>query len=397
MQHRIETIDLLRGFALLGLPTMNIVAFSMPFSAYINPTSFAQEGLLNHFIFSFFHLFSDQKFMGLFSLLFGASIILLASKTQKSGNNAGSIHYSRMLWLFLLGLLHAFYLWEGDVLMIYALLGVLLYPLKNLRAKWLFILTILGLSLSALFSIVDLTMPIMSYEEKEAINSIYQPSITQIQQDIRLYQSDYETIQKVLVSDFIDNRLLDSYMISGLLRSFSMMCLGMALFKIGLLSGKLSEHFYRRLLGLSLLISLPLISAGLLYNYIMQWQLESFTRFGSIANIIGSVPLVIAYIALFSLFQKSEKLIDLKSAIQNVGKMALTNYLMQSIICAFVFYGYGLGLYGQLSRLQLLPLILLIWGLQLFFSTWWLGFFKQGPIEWCWRMLTYFRWHSPLN
>lgn len=397
MQQRIEVIDLLRGFALLGLPTMNMVAFSMPSSAYMNPTSFAQYDFLNHFLFSFFHLFADQKFMGLFSLLFGASLVLLANKTQQSGASAAPIHYSRMFWLLLIGLLHGLFLWEGDILTFYAVLGLLLYPLKNLSAKWLFALAALVLLLSALSSVVDLTKPLMSYEEIVAINALYQPSGAQIEQDISLYQSDYETIQKALMGDFSANRLLDSYIISGLLRAFSMMCLGMALFKIGLLSSKFSRAFYRRLLVITTLISLPIISAGLLYNYATQWQLESFAAFGSIANIIGSVPLVITYIAMFSLFQKSDKLVPLKRAIQKVGKMALTNYLMQSVICALIFYGYGLGLYGQLSRLQLLPIILLIWVLQLTWSSWWLGYFKQGPAEWCWRMLTYLRWHNPLR
>jgi uncharacterized protein len=140
MQQRIEGIDLLRGFALLGLPTMNMVVFSMPSSAYINPTSFTELSFLNDFLFSFFHLFSDQKFMGLFALLFGASILLLTNKSKGSGKRPSFIHYSRMFWLFVFGILHSLYLWDGDVLALYAILGCLLYPLKSMRARWLLLI-----------------------------------------------------------------------------------------------------------------------------------------------------------------------------------------------------------------------------------------------------------------
>lgn len=403
MQQRIEGIDLLRGFALLGLPTMNMVSFSMPFSAYINPTSFAEHYFLNDFLFSFFHLFSDQKFMGLFSLLFGASILLLANKSKESGKTPAFIHYSRMFWLFVLGILHSLYLWDGDILALYAILGCLLYPLKFIRARWLLLIACIVMVGAVFCNMVNLESPLMEEAEVLEINSIYQPSDIELQELKDLYQGDYHGIRQVLVSYYTDvdelapNRLLEAFSFSGILRAFSMMCLGIVLLKLGLLQGQFSCTFYHRLLRISLLISVPIISLGLFYNYWHKWQLESFATYGSVANDIGSVPLILAYIAIFSLFQKAEVYSRLKGAVQNVGKMALTNYLMQSVICSFVFYGYGLGLYAQLSRLQLLPIIILIWILQLSWSTWWLSHFKQGPIEWVWRVLTYLRWQNPLR
>jgi uncharacterized protein len=247
---------------------------------------------------------------------------------------------------------------------------------------------------------VNLESPLMEEAEVVEINSTYQPSDIDIQELKDLYQGDYHGIRQVLVSNYTDvdelapNRLLEAFSFSAILRAFSMMCLGMVLLKLGLLQGKFSDIFYRRLFLISLLISVPIISLGLIYNYWHNWQLESFAPYGSIANDIGSVPLIVAYIAIFSLFQRAGVFSRLKGAVQNVGQMALTNYLMQSVICSFVFYGYGLGLYAQLTRLQLLPIIILIGILQLSWSTWWLSHFKQGPIEWVWRVLTYLRWQS---
>lgn len=402
---RIEGIDLLRGFALLGLPTMNIITFSMPISAYFNPTSFSDTNFLNHFIFSFFYIFSDQKFMGLFSLLFGASLLLLTNKSQQSGKNPVFIHYSRMFWLFVVGMLHGLYLWEGDILALYALLGCLLYPLKNLRVRWLLLIACITMIGSVLSSMVDLEIPVMAGLELLEVNAFYQPSAIDIQQAKWLYQGDYAGIHQYLLNNYIGevlpNRLLDGFVFSAILRAFSMMCLGMVLFKMRWLQGEFSRSFYRRLLNISLCFAVPILSLGLIYNYQQQWSLASFASYGAIANLIGTVPMVFAYIALSSLFQQSDKLSEhltrLKVAIQNVGKMALSNYLMQTIICVLLFYGYGLGLYATLSRLQLLPIILLIWAFQLIFSTWWLTHFKQGPIEWVWRMLTYMRWQNPLR
>jgi uncharacterized protein len=306
-----------------------------------------------------------------------------------------------MFWLFGFGFLHSLYLWEGDILALYAMLGCLLYPLKNLRARWLLLIATFVMASAVLCSVTNLDSSTIGGAEILAINAMYQPSALDIQLVKWLYQGDYQGIQQSLmnnlVADVEPNRLLDAYFLSAVLRSFSMMCLGMALFKIGLLQGRFSPRFYRRLLRISLFISVPIIGLGLVYNYQQQWALESFARYGSIANIIGTAPMVLAYIALFSLFQQSEKFRRLKGAIQNVGKMALSNYLMQSVICALVFYGYGLGLYAQLSRFQLLPIIFAIWALQLLASSWWLSHFKQGPIEWLWRILTYLRWQNPLS
>jgi len=398
---RIEAIDLLRGFAILGLPTMNMIAFSMPMSAYMNPTSFGQDDYLNHFLFSFFHLFSDQKFMGLFSLLFGASTLLLATKTSTDSKSPLFIHYSRMFWLFVIGLLHSVYLWEGDILALYALLGCLIYPLKDLSIKWLFFMASIAMGGAVLSSIVDVSTPLMGENEILAINVAYQPSTIDIQQAIGLYQGDYQQIQRMLLNHVIGehqpNRLIDSYVLVGLLRAFSMMCLGMALFKLRLLQGAYSRDFYLRLCVTLFIIAMPVIGFGLFYNYSQQWSLASFARYGSMANVLGSVPMVVAYIALLNLFLMSDKAKLLKFSVQQVGKMALTNYLMQSLICALVFYGYGLGWYGELSRLQLLPIIFVLWIVQLILSTWWLKYFKQGPVEWGWRMLTYQRWQHPLR
>jgi uncharacterized protein len=143
-----------------------------------------------------------------------------------------------------------------------------------------------------------------------------------------------------------------------------------------------------------LALGTTITAAGLVYNYSNAWNMDTYFRFGMTFKEVGSTFMVIGYMSLIVLAHQRGMISRLASWISPVGQMALTNYLMQSVICALIFYGYGLGLYGSVSRLELLPIIVGIWVFQIGFAGFWLSLFKQGPIEWIWRNLTYMRIQS---
>jgi len=390
MSQRFESIDIIRGVALLGLLTMNLISFSMPTAAYLNPLVYMSDAPLNDFLFGFYHIFSDQKFMGMFSLLFGASVILLSEKTSSSQRSPAAIHYQRNIWLLLIGLAHGFYLWEGDVLIIYAFAALFLYPLKNLGAATLIMAAALFLAYS---SYLDGNFEFNQYSLAEA-RQFFSPDQVQIQNQIDIYQGSYQSQLEYRLDGEESSKgaeFLGQFIVATLFRAFGMMCLGMALYKLGLLQGRLSPGRYKTLALIGLGIGLPIMVYSLIWNQQQQWQLQSFFNGGLVFNDIASPFMVLGYIALIVLWCNSPSLPKLKSRLQKIGQMALTNYLLQSLLATTIFYGYGFGLFGQVSRLELIPIMLAIWAFQLWFSSWWLSRFRQGPVEWLWRSATYFK------
>lgn len=453
MTERHDSLDLMRGFALLGLPLMNIISFSMPAAAYLNPTVHGTDTWLDHFIFGFLYVFADQKFMGLFSLLFGASIILLAEKSEGHRRSAASVHYRRTFWLIVIGFCHYWYLWEGDVLLIYAGVALLIYPLKNLNPQILLIIFALFMYWSgALFHSDQEKIETLGAVELEEINKIFSPTSDQIQKEIDIYTGSYKDIveyirnfgetdeelnhsennaeefkgeagEEVAVDETeskplseevdginetndVDNSedagsadeyddeyqaVLADFFLAVIFRVIAMMCLGMALFKLGILQARRPTNVYQAIFLVGVIIGLPITLWGLWLSYDGEWQVATMLDSGLIFHHVGLIFFVPAYIGLIVLWSKSKVFLKLKESVQAVGKLALTNYLMQSVMCAFIFYGYGLGLFSSMSRTQVLFIAILVSTIQLFYSTYWVKKFQYGPVEWLLRTLTYFK------
>ncbi|WP_413662073.1 DUF418 domain-containing protein [Microbulbifer sp. CNSA002] len=402
MQDRISQLDLLRGFALLGLPLMNMINFSMPMAAYLNPKAYLPNGPLNDFLFSFFHLFADQKFMGLFAMLFGAGIILLAEKREQQNKSAAKIHYSRNFWLLLIGLCHGIFIWEGDILMIYAFIAMFVYLLRKLRGSWLIALGVITLALSAYSSyLTGAFIEPLTGEARYATAAIFAPDTTQIQQDIEIYRGGFwDLVGSRLVAGNLasspESAIVISYFsLSIILKAAAMMLLGMGLFKLDILRGQASSSAYKKLAITGLAIGVTLTGIGLIWNYSHDWSMDDYFTYGAIFNLVGSTFTSIGYIGLICLWFKLGKHLWIKGKIQSVGRMAFTNYLAQSFICIYIFYGFGLGLYGELTRIEVLGVCVLLGLFQLAYSDLWLKAFRMGPLEWFWRTLTYFRF-APL-
>ena len=394
MNSRIRVIDSIRGLALLGLPTMNIVAFSMPFAAYFNPYAYGTASYVDHALFVFFSLFADQKFMGLFSTLFGASMLLLLDGLEQkkfldAGTWVAKRHYLRNFWLLVFGVLHAMFLWEGDVLSLYAILAMLLYVFRHLSPAILFGLSLALIVLSASFPLmVDVTT--MDSLNTRELNYFFAPDSQQIAQQVSIYSGDYQTLLKHMsgmdssASESNDEELISSWIAlfavgaSVWLRAFSMMLLGMALYRWAVFQGTKSQTWCRNTALFCLLIGIPTTAVGVFWNYSHDFSLQSQFSVSLTTQVLGGYITVLGYIYGLLWLYSSARLQALLRGFANVGRMSLTNYLMQSFICAWIFYGYGAGWYGQLNRFELLLVVVSIWLLQYHFSKWWLNHMQQG-------------------
>ena len=393
-QQRLTNLDVIRGVALLGILLMNIQAFSLHFAAYSNPLALGPINDTDYLIYYFNHIFADQKFMTLFATLFGVGVVLMTDKLDSKGAETRKIHFKRMIILMFIGLLHAYFLWFGDILFTYAIAGFIVYSMRRKSVKFLIItgVTLLSLTSLTLYSIA-LALPHILIEDPQAITDMttyWVPSPAQIADDIAANQMGWVAA--------IEHRVaIAAYMQSNILfylpRVIALMCIGMALYKLNLFGNALSNKRLARYCMVSLSIGITLSIVGIMQNNASGWPLEAMLS-GQLYNYWGSIFSAFAYLCALIMFCRSTMLIKLKQLLANIGKMALTNYLTQSLICCFVFSGWGLGLYGTMTRSELVVVVIAVWVCQIGFSAIWMSNFKFGPIEWLWRCLTYSHWQS---
>ena len=388
---RIVAIDVLRGFAVLGILVMNVQSYSMVSAAYQNPL--ANEKLAGAGLWVWFvaHVFFDTKFISIFSTLFGAGMALMAERAGARGATGASVHYRRQFWLLLLGLAHAHLIWYGDILAPYALCGFLLYSLRNLRPKRLLIGGFAMTAVTpALFLLSALSIPSMPAETRDELAGGWAPAAAEIEAEIATYQADWLTQLPERSADALDLETF-VFLLVFLWRCGGFMLVGMGLYKLGALSARRPPAFYRRMASAGLSLGLPVVVLGVLYNTRHEFAFEYSMFQGQVFNFVGSVGVALGYIALVMLAVQSGWLPRLQRRLAAAGRMALSNYIGQSVICTLIFYGHGLGLFEQTGRLGQLAIVVAIWALQLIWSPWWLARFRFGPLEWLWRSLTYMK------
>ena len=385
---RIQSLDVMRGVAVLGILVMNIQCFAMIMTAYINPTTYGSLEGVNGWIWYLSHLFADMKFMTIFSMLFGAGVIVMTSRREAVGKSSAGLHYRRMGWLLVFGLLHAHLLWYGDILYSYAMCGFVLYLFRKMP-PWLLIT--LGLVSTAVtfgfgvFSGIALTngwMPV------EAVAGDWHPPADVIQAEVDAYrgswldQMGHRTTAAVFFQTFI-------FLIGIAWRAGGMMLIGMAMYKLGVFSAARSRRFYLGLVAVAALVGIPAIMYGVHRNEVADWSLKYSFFFGPQLNYWASILVALGWVGVVMLACKSEVIRPFTRPFAAVGQMALTNYLMQTLLCTFIFYGHGLGQFGMFERWQQLLVVVTVWTLQLVLSTIWLWHFRFGPAEWLWRSLSY--------
>lgn len=406
MNERIESIDILRGFALLGILVMNISSFSMPSMAYFSPVVY-DINPLNHIIYSITHIIADQKFMAIFSMLFGASTILFINSVKKREKNPLLLFYSRNFWLLVIGWIHSSYLWYGDILFIYALCAFLLFFFKNITPKKQFILGCLIYLVPTFsnYATYEYVIDYLDQAEKDVIIKHWNPSNELLQQELDAYRGSYKKQVRHRAEMWSSNEYNEnnpnggigagiiglSFLIDILSRSFGMMLMGMACFSWGVFSNALTKTFYKRLVIYGFGIGLPLSTIGLVFNYFFDWHWKYIQFLGRSPNNIATPLIAFGYVGIIMLWIRKGSFRNLREKLRTIGKTALTAYLIQTIIATFIFYGIGLSLFGYANRAYQLVIMFFIWFVLLKLCPMWVSKYHYGPVEWIWRMLTHMK------
>ena len=390
---RIASLDVLRGFALLGILVMNIQLFAMPSAAYQNPTAFGDLAGINLGVWAFAHVFFSQKFLTLFSMLFGAGVCLFADRIEARGGRPAKWHYRRMGWLLAFGLAHAYLLWAGDILVTYAICGCLVYLLRRRRPRTLLVAGLASLTATSLLLVAAgsaLTLPGVPDEAISEVERGWKPDAPELEAEVAAYRGGWSEQQPVRAEEALGIHL-------GLLPFFAiwfcggLMLIGMALYKWGVLGAARDDRFYGRLASIGLLAGLPLVAFGMWWNFAGGWAWQRSMFFGTLFNSWGCIPVALGYLGLVMLAVRRGFLPGLQARLAAVGRMAFTNYLLQTVLCTTIFYGHGLGLFGSVERYQQLLIVFAVWALQLWLSPIWMRRYSYGPLEWLWRTLTYGR------
>jgi uncharacterized protein len=384
---RIESIDVLRGVAVLGILIMNIQSFSMPGDAYLNPTVYGDLTGGNRWVWIFSHVFADQKFIGIFSMLFGAGIVLMA---ERAGSRATTLHYRRMIVLIVFGLLHAHLLWYGDVLVAYGVVGLFVFLIRRVRPRRLIIA---GVSLHAVASLLFIASG-LSFSSAgpeaaaQASGDFWNPPAAEIAREIAAYRGGWVAQQTVRGPEATTMETF-VFLVDIMWKVSGLMLVGMALYKLGVLSAQRSHTFYRRMAAFGFGIGIPIVAYGVWSNFRAGWTFPYSMFFASQYNYWGSVLVALGWIGLVMLWHRSNQVLGLRRRAAAVGRMAFTNYIMHTILCMLIFYGTGLGLFGRVERVGQIAVVVAIWVVQLVISPLWLRRFAYGPLEWLWRSLTY--------
>jgi uncharacterized protein len=388
---RITSLDVLRGFALLGILAMNIQAFSMIGAAYSNPSAYGDLTGANLWVWFLVHLLADQKMYGIFSMLFGAGIVLMMGRAEARGAGAG-LHYRRMGWLVLFGLLHAHLLWFGDILYTYALCGMVVYLLHRKSPSTLLVLSIVFFAVGSLIPCLGGWS--MQFWPPDRITLFtrekWLPTAEMVQRELAAYRGGWLTQMPYRIKNALFFETLLILLGSGW-KSIGNMLLGMALFKVGILTAQRSRGMYAGLAVAGFLAGLPMVGFGVWRNFVASWNVRYSFFFGSQYNYWGAIIVDIGWIGALMLLCTSPRLPHVKAALSAVGRMAFSNYILQTLICTTLFYGHGFGLFGSVNRVGQILIVMAIWAAQLVISPLWLRHFTFGPLEWLWRSLTYWR------
>ena len=391
-KERIQSIDVMRGVALLGILAMNIQDFSMIWQAYMNPTAYGDLHGLNYAVWYACMLFADLKFMSIFSMLFGAGVYLMTSRIEASGRPAGPIHYRRMGWLALFGCLHGYLLWPGDILFTYALGGMVAYLSRKWRPRTLIIS---GLLITAVASVLAVgTYESMPYWRQKSVDqmreNMWMPTRDGLEKDLAVHRAGWLGEEKHREIENLGNQIQGNIFLA-FWRAYGLMLVGMGLFKLGVFSAKAPEWVYGWFLAVGIAVGLPVIAFGVHQQFAHHWEMRKAFFLDFQYNYWASLLVCLFWIGLVMIACQKGWLPGARRRLGAVGRMAFTNYLTHTFVCTFLFYGWGLGLYGKVSRTGQFGIVLAIWAAQLIISPWWLERFQFGPFEWIWRSLTYWK------
>lgn len=419
-RERLKLIDALRGVALLGILLMNIPGFAMPdrFSESFksDPTN------VNFWLSAVISVGFEGKMRALFGMIFGAGVVLFVTRKEQAGRSVTALFYRRMFWLIVFGLIHAhLILWIGDILYLYGFCGMIVYLFRKVKPIYL----VLGVPLVA---VADFTTGTLFYQyvrnqriayveasaaaaENKPLTAAQQnaisrwrelektfiPNLEDAKENTRKMKSDYATVASRLRP--LAWKIETLFLPIEIWDSLALMLLGLALYRWGFLTGQWPNRAYAQVAAIGYGIGLPLAAWSFYHSYLYSPTLEAKLRHMELVPIewvrliypFQRIFLVMAHVSAIILLYKSGYFQGVFRRLEAVGQMALTNYIMHSVICTLFFFGYGLNFYGELDFYQIYFPVLTIWIVQLLVSPIWLGYFFFGPLEWVWRSLTYWR------
>jgi uncharacterized protein len=412
---RLTSVDTLRGFAVLGILAMNVYSYSMPHMAYENPTVMGGFAGIDRLVWWITYLFFSFKMMPIFSMLFGAGLMLMTERYMPRGISFRRFWYRRILWLMLFGAMHGYLLWTGDILFLYSFCGLFLYLFRKKTVKKLILAASIFYVIGFLPNIAgglyfgyvrDNFLPEIErkIEAGEDLTAEETAHKTQWDETIKHFNPPQEVVDKDVEAmrgsyiDAVRHRAPMYFAVTSYLLVFGafwpamgLMLFGMAMMKSGVFAASRSKRFYLILAVIGYGAGLPLAylsaSSAIANDFSF---VESMLIRGPLNQLAG--PMVaLGHIGLVMLACVSGIFAGLRKRLAAAGRMAFSNYISQTLICTTIFYGYGLGMYGSVNRATLMLLVLAIWIVQLIVSPLWLGAFRFGPLEWLWRTLTYMK------
>ncbi len=412
---RIGAIDALRGLALLGIFVMNIITFALPGVAMMNPMKEGGFEGVDRFAWIFNHIIFDMKMMTLFSMLFGAGMIVMSDRAQQRGAPLAATYYRRMGWLFVIGMLHAYLIWFGDILVAYAICGCIIYPMRKLRAGTL-------IAVGLCFTLVAVPVVIGSgnlfetmrdnaaaaqlaidagesitqqqeqwIEEWEGMRGVLDPTAEDLSREREaIKEGGY--VDVILHNAEIAQMIqIPAFLMVTLWRATGMMLIGAGLMRAGMLMGTWRKSSYVKLMLLGYGVGLPLVGLSAQWLVAHEFDFIELNKSGFLFNYCGSFFVALGHASALMLLWKLGAAQFILESLAAVGRMALTNYLMQSVLGVLIFWGYGIALWQEYSRAELWLFVIGVWIFQILFSRFWLSAFRFGPAEWAWRSLTYMR------
>ncbi len=416
---RIIILDSLRGIAILGILLMNIPSFGLPSPVSHDPSILNEWGTINFKVWYFVSWMPDGTQRALFSMLFGAGILLFVGGKENKLQSTlpADLFFRRQLWLIVFSLFDVFVLlWYGDILLDYACFGMIMYSFRKLSPKALLI----GASLCFVFMLtrenrnlykdkkmiqkgetiaaIDTTLSKLTPIQKEQLGAMQDfkgrntpaSKVKRMEMSKQKTLGSYESLYEYRTNHYTDT--LVKYLFFEIWDVLLFMFIGMAFFKMGILTGNASIKVYAWMCLIGL-------GAGLTFSYLRLQPIidTKFNWYEYTKNISFSYYELsrtfrsIGILGLIMLLYKSDLFKWLFALLQPVGQMAFTNYLMQSLMCGFFFYGIGLARYGQLERHEVYYVVAAVWAIQIIYSNIWLRYFRFGPFEWAWRSLTYWK------
>lgn len=377
---RIHEIDGIRGFALLGILMMNIMSFATPMmqDGMEQQTTERFTGQYNEWSIFFINTFVTTNFYTMFSFLFGLGFYIFLSRAENKVQSTNILFLRRMGMLLIFGILHGVLLWYGDILWTYAVTGVLLLFFYKLSPK---INLIIGVGILGIFTVFLLLMSLLLFGVNVPVEGAF--------------SLPFDMTETIIDGSYSDLILINSTFLGiSLMNIIFLVPSVLAVFLIGLYAGQkgifnnIDAHgsLINKVAAVGLGIGLPI---KILTGYAVTYQSldTAWAMLSMLSSTIGGPLMSLGYIALFLII--AGKVPAMVKILQPVGQMALTNYIMQTVIMMIIFYGFNL--FNRVDAVYFIPIVLAVFAVQIIYSHLWMKVFKFGPLEWIWRTVTYLK------